>query len=159
MKSLLDDQFDPEWYLRNYVDVAKSGMDPLEHFKQYGQAEGRGINSMTAGFDPAFYLSQYTDVAKAGVDPLMHYLQYGQLEGRRKNAEDVPQSFDRSTPTLDPNDPASWAAFQQRAHKATDGINALTGMLSDTGSLVDKNPELIRRMMYKQGVSNLGMGG
>jgi glycosyltransferase involved in cell wall biosynthesis/ubiquinone/menaquinone biosynthesis C-methylase UbiE len=35
------DEFDPEWYLSNNPDVAKVGVDPYEHFRQYGKFEGR----------------------------------------------------------------------------------------------------------------------
>lgn len=32
---------DPEWYLSTYPDVANSGMDPNEHYKNFGAKEGR----------------------------------------------------------------------------------------------------------------------
>lgn len=28
--------FDSDWYLKTYPDVAKSGMEPVEHFCKYG---------------------------------------------------------------------------------------------------------------------------
>ncbi|MGF6425633.1 glycosyltransferase involved in cell wall biosynthesis [Bradyrhizobium elkanii] len=33
--------FDGDWYLRNYPDVAASGINPLVHYVRFGQAEGR----------------------------------------------------------------------------------------------------------------------
>jgi hypothetical protein len=33
--------FEPNWYLRNYPDVARLGMDPWAHYLTYGQAMGR----------------------------------------------------------------------------------------------------------------------
>jgi hypothetical protein len=36
--------FDAEWYLREYADVAKSGMDPLRHYIEFGAKEGRAPN-------------------------------------------------------------------------------------------------------------------
>jgi GT2 family glycosyltransferase/lipopolysaccharide biosynthesis protein/Tfp pilus assembly protein PilF len=33
--------FDAEWYLKQNDDVARAGMDPLEHFLMYGMKEGR----------------------------------------------------------------------------------------------------------------------
>jgi glycosyltransferase involved in cell wall biosynthesis len=33
--------FDRNWYLNEYPDVAKSGMDPLKHYLEYGAKEGR----------------------------------------------------------------------------------------------------------------------
>jgi glycosyltransferase involved in cell wall biosynthesis/ubiquinone/menaquinone biosynthesis C-methylase UbiE len=39
--SYASDEFDPDWYLANNPDVAQVGMDPYEHFRQYGIFEGR----------------------------------------------------------------------------------------------------------------------
>src|SRR5690606_17529215 len=33
--------FDPDWYLRRYDDVAAAGMDPAQHYVEYGAKEGR----------------------------------------------------------------------------------------------------------------------
>ncbi|AMJ88203.1 glycosyltransferase [Alteromonas sp. Mac1] len=33
--------FDPEWYLKQYPDVAAAGVDPKIHFDKYGREEGR----------------------------------------------------------------------------------------------------------------------
>lgn len=38
---LVTDDFDESFYLRYYPDIASSGVDPYEHFKSHGQAEGR----------------------------------------------------------------------------------------------------------------------
>ena len=35
------DLFDPEWYLASNPDVAEAGLDPYQHFQQYGKFEGR----------------------------------------------------------------------------------------------------------------------
>jgi glycosyltransferase involved in cell wall biosynthesis len=35
------DNFDPQWYLQTYPDVASAGVDPLEHYINYGRFEGR----------------------------------------------------------------------------------------------------------------------
>ncbi len=74
-KSLL--KFDPQWYLEEYPDVAISGMDPLEHYMQFGQYEWRH-----PFFDGEWYLSQYLDVADSGMDALQHYREHGKFEGR-----------------------------------------------------------------------------
>ncbi|MDQ3039800.1 MAG: glycosyltransferase [Pseudomonadota bacterium] len=34
-------EFDAEFYLRQYPDIRKAGLDPYEHFIHYGRAEGR----------------------------------------------------------------------------------------------------------------------
>jgi glycosyltransferase involved in cell wall biosynthesis len=38
---IVTDDFDEAFYLRYYPDIARSGVDPYEHFKNHGQAEGR----------------------------------------------------------------------------------------------------------------------
>lgn len=35
------EEFDPVWYLQTYADVRASGIDPLDHYKTLGRAEGR----------------------------------------------------------------------------------------------------------------------
>src|SRR5688572_20439802 len=34
-------RFNARWYLERYPDVARSGMDPLEHYRHFGRPEGR----------------------------------------------------------------------------------------------------------------------
>lgn len=36
-----DSEFDPEWYLANYPDVSRAGINPFLHYIKYGRAEGR----------------------------------------------------------------------------------------------------------------------
>jgi hypothetical protein len=36
--------FDAEWYLREYTDVAKAGIDPMRHYIEHGAKEGRAPN-------------------------------------------------------------------------------------------------------------------
>ncbi|WP_426041254.1 hypothetical protein [Brevundimonas sp. TWP2-3-4b1] len=75
--------FDRDYYLMANEDVARSGMDPYQHFIQYGWREGRDPN---AYFDVSFYLDRYVDVRAAGVDPLQHFYQFGYAEGRDPSA-------------------------------------------------------------------------
>jgi hypothetical protein len=70
---------DRDWYLSHHPDIEASGMDPLQHFVQFGLLEGRAPNRY---FDGAWYLAHYADVAVAGVHPLLHYLQIGAAELR-----------------------------------------------------------------------------
>lgn len=44
--------FDAEWYVNTYGDVAASGMDPLRHFVQHGARENRMPNPAAAGAWP-----------------------------------------------------------------------------------------------------------
>ena len=71
--------FDENWYRQNNPDVIKAGIDPLQHYLEYG-----GFESRTPGpkFNSAGYLETYTDVRHSGVNPLIHYLKFGKTEGR-----------------------------------------------------------------------------
>lgn len=71
--------FDRQWYLDRYPDVAKNGMDPVEHYLRFGVAEMR---DPTAEFDTRGYLDRYPDVKAAGLNPLLHYVRFGRREGR-----------------------------------------------------------------------------
>ncbi len=71
--------FDTAWYLREYPDVAATGMDPVLHFIEHGVREGRCPNPF---FHTRWYLEQYPDVYAEKADPLLHYLDHGAAEGR-----------------------------------------------------------------------------
>ena len=71
--------FDADYYLRANPDVARSGIDPLQHYLRHGRSEGR---SPSPFFDPTFYLAANPDVAATDLDPLTHFLAYGGSEGR-----------------------------------------------------------------------------
>ena len=72
--------FDEEWYLAENEDVAKEGVDPVEHFIYHGAAEGRNPSPV---FDLHKYLEFNPDVAAAGINPLIHFAKFGREEGRR----------------------------------------------------------------------------
>lgn len=71
--------FDAPYYLAQNPDVAASGIDPLQHYLQYGAAEGRDPHPL---FDTSFYLEQNGDVASSGLNPLAHFCSNGAGEGR-----------------------------------------------------------------------------
>ncbi len=78
--------FDREYYLEKYPDVAMSGIDPLVHYKKHGWKEGRYSSlrdEIENKMDCMAYLKLYPDVKKSGMDPVMHYLRHGQHEGRK----------------------------------------------------------------------------
>ncbi len=62
--------FDPSWYIAKYPDVAASGIDPLEHYLQFGASEGRGVGP---NFDMTSYLVAHP-TARVG-NPILHYLE------------------------------------------------------------------------------------
>jgi len=74
---------DDLYYLLHNPDVAASGMDPDEHYAQFGWKEGRDPSAV---FSTVAYLSANRDVAEAGLNPLEHFLQYGEKEGRDPSA-------------------------------------------------------------------------
>jgi len=81
--------FDAKAYLAANQDVANSatyGNNPLQHYLDYGYAEGRTLDpeghQIAKGIDLNQYLAQNVDVAQAGQNPLEHYLRYGASEGR-----------------------------------------------------------------------------
>lgn len=73
------DAFDAAWYLKQYPDVADSGMDPVEHYLCFGAAE---LRDPGPNFDTAGYLKRNPDVSDSGLNPLLHYLTHGKTEGR-----------------------------------------------------------------------------
>lgn len=75
--------FDAFYYLQHNPDVAAAGVDPYEHFQQFGWREGRNPNAF---FDTAGYLDAYADVKAAGVNPFDHYNAFGWHEGRDPSA-------------------------------------------------------------------------
>lgn len=71
--------FDPVYYLKQYPDVRRADIDPLEHFVIHGWKEGRKPNEW---FNTREYLEKNPDVAKAGINPFVHWIRYGRFEGR-----------------------------------------------------------------------------
>lgn len=78
-----DPDFDAAYYLAHNPDVAASGMDPFQHYQEFGWHEGRNPDAF---FNVQFYLNQNPDVAAAGIDPLEHYEINGWKEGRDPSA-------------------------------------------------------------------------
>ena len=71
--------FDETWYLDQYPDVRKLGMDPVEHYLWIGPLLRRNPSPK---FDSTAYLQVNDDVAATGVNPLLHYARWGRTEGR-----------------------------------------------------------------------------
>jgi hypothetical protein len=76
--------FNTRWYLARYPEVARQGMNPLDHYLLYGGLEGR---APSPEFDGAWYLRTYPEVRRQGINPLLHYLRWGKREGRRISAD------------------------------------------------------------------------
>lgn len=71
--------FDVDFYLRHNPDVAEAGIDPIEHFAQYGWREGR---DPALSFSVSYYLEANPDVRDLKLNPFWHYIIAGKAEGR-----------------------------------------------------------------------------
>lgn len=70
-------EFDSQYYLKTYEDVASAGVDPFEHYVFHGFKEGR---NPSAYFDTKFYIQRYFK-GKTDQNPLLHYLEHRDEEG------------------------------------------------------------------------------
>ncbi len=88
--ALVAAEFNRDYYLATYPDVAAAGKDPFEHYYYTGWREGR---SPSPEFDGSWYLAEYPDVAALEIDPFWHWLLTGRSEGRlpRNSGDPEPQ--------------------------------------------------------------------
>jgi GT2 family glycosyltransferase len=75
--------FDTHWYVLENHDVLKSGIDPLFHFLEHGDAEGRAPGPQ---FNSSAYVAAWPDVAESDMGPLEHFIRIGRAAGRRAPA-------------------------------------------------------------------------
>ncbi len=77
--------FEGEAYLVRHPDVKAAGMDPLDHYLRFGEAETRSPMSL---FDAPFYLSQLGEGERrrAARAPFTHYLLHGEAMGHHPHA-------------------------------------------------------------------------
>jgi len=68
------DNFNAQEYLRQNPDVAAAGVDPYQHYLDYGQKEGRQFTSNTPAYNPQYVKGAYTSVAPGGFDRLENSL-------------------------------------------------------------------------------------
>jgi hypothetical protein len=68
--------FDAAWYARTYADVVAAGLDPLDHYCQFGRFEHRAPNGY---LDPIWYGNRAA-TAEAG-DALLDYMRTGERHG------------------------------------------------------------------------------
>ncbi len=84
--NVVSTEFDREFYLQCYTDIAEAGIDPLEHYMHLGWHEGR---DPCAEFSTHFYLENSPDIVEAKVNPFWHYIVAGCAEGRPCKAHKV----------------------------------------------------------------------
>lgn len=119
--------FSTSAYLAANPDVAAAGVDPYQHYLQYGSSEGRDPSS---SFDTQLYLAHNADVAASGLNPLEHYMLYGLAENRPVYAaigNNVVDGFDSEYYLLTNHDVAAA------------GVDALQHFLAN-GWLEGRNP-------------------
>jgi lipopolysaccharide biosynthesis protein len=75
-------EFDRNFYLRNYPDVAAAGTDPLRHYLEFGFLEGR---KPSVDFDTAYYRAQIRRSGTVKTNPLVHFLLEGRCRGLSKS--------------------------------------------------------------------------
>jgi hypothetical protein len=67
--------------------VAASGIDPKQHYLDFGIYEERAYqypdSSLPLDFDENIYLQLYPDVAATGISAKKHFLEFGIKEGRQ----------------------------------------------------------------------------
>lgn len=70
------EHFDPDYYLKAYPDVAKSGSDPLLHFCEFGWRELRNPSDT---FDTGWYWLVHQQNDSRELNPLIHYREIGRV--------------------------------------------------------------------------------
>lgn len=154
----LDDVFNATRYLQLNPDVAAAGATAEDHFRQFGQREGRNPGGF---FDPRVYLDDNPDVRDAverGLTTAVdHFLAHGQFEGRNPNG-----TFDTSTYLLANPDVAAVVqtgaitAFQHFTEHGQFEDRSL-GRSFDVRVYLDDNPDVrdaVARGQIRSGTSH-----
>ena len=79
--------FDAQWYLENYPEVIRSGVDPAAHYVRNGLDPTWNPGPDFVG---AEYLSLNPDVMLAKVNPLIHFERNGLCENRQMSYLEIP---------------------------------------------------------------------
>jgi len=78
--------FDSDWYLSQYKDVKRLGIDPVQHYLMCG---AEMLRDPSPNFSTRAYLLANQDVRDSGMNPLLHFLHFGQKEGRPATKQDT----------------------------------------------------------------------
>lgn len=112
--------FDPQWYLRTYPEVGRSGLDPAWHYLWVGSKAGYNPGP---AFDAQAYLTKYREVAEADMNPLIHYETYG----RRAGCTIIPADPAMAGMGDSPPAPAGGEALFEAVQQTVDGTRAGLG--------------------------------
>jgi glycosyltransferase involved in cell wall biosynthesis len=77
LKRIIAGEFDAKFYIERYPDISTSLLSPLDHFLEFGRAEGRCPRS---DFEPTYYSRQHAEEL-AGCDPFAHWIVNGKAKG------------------------------------------------------------------------------
>jgi len=77
--SLLESEFDHEFYLKQFAEAKSVPADAVRHYLLKGAAQGLDPNNW---FSTRGYLLSNEDVRRSGINPFFHYLCQGVHEGR-----------------------------------------------------------------------------
>ncbi|MBP8997286.1 MAG: glycosyltransferase family 2 protein [Anaerolineaceae bacterium] len=69
--------FDRFYYLSNYPDVLKEGIDPIKHYLIHGAQEGR---NPSPSFNTLAYYRLHPELMGQKINPLVHYIRHGARE-------------------------------------------------------------------------------
>ena len=97
--------FDKSWYLSEYPDVKRVGMDPIFHYLRIGASLSRNPSPQ---FITKQYLDENQDVKASGINPLIHYILYGKKEGRSKSLFE--EKKDENQPVME----RQWGYLQEQ---------------------------------------------
>ena len=122
--------FDSAWYLEQYREVARAGINPLLHYVRWGAWEGKNPSPY---FNTSWYLQQHPELAETRTNPLAHFLRKGIALGwpphpsEQASSSPTPKvAADTRTTDLSANGPgASGEAsvvVRRSARQATGGI-------------------------------------
>lgn len=91
--------FDSEYYRSTYPDIVETGADPLMHYVEFGDREGRWPN---AHFNPQTYRSHFKAHDLQSFGALYHYAVLGETVGLDSPTAFDPRRYLASNPDLSP---------------------------------------------------------
>jgi hypothetical protein len=78
-RNAISGEFDVNYYIETYPDIAANSLDAFDHFWAFGWKEGR---NPCAWFSTNRYIERYEDVRNTPINPFLHYILIGRAEGR-----------------------------------------------------------------------------
>lgn len=89
--------FDVDYYYDQFAQDAKPPADPIDHYIDAGEAEGKCPNEF---FDPAWYAAQRSTGESEGLNQLVHYVLVGKRQGMAPGLHFDPEFYLREYPDV-----------------------------------------------------------